>query len=142
MFPFACGNTKHKFFREPLCITFYGLIHGTRRNLIQCHQVEVEHHALAADFVDFILDKGYIIHKFGLWGLILVSAVIRIFLITRFAADFRALFLALLFVIVELFPANILYNIAQHFSFGHQQVNVLFSDFEVRIIAGFDIGTL
>ena len=26
----------------------------TRRNLIQCHQVEVEHHALAADFVDFI----------------------------------------------------------------------------------------
>ena len=66
MFPFACGNTKHKFFREPLCITFYGLIHGTRRNLIQCHQVEVEHHALAADFVDFILDKGYIIHKFGL----------------------------------------------------------------------------
>ena len=113
MFPFACGNTKHNFFREPLCITFYGLIHGTRRNLIQCHQVEVEHHALAADFVDFILDKGYIIHKFGLWGLILVSAVIRIFLITRFAADFRALFLALLFVIVELFPANILYNIKQ-----------------------------
>ena len=113
MFPFACGNTKHKFFREPLCITFYGLIHGTRRNLIQYHQVEVEHHALAADFVDFILDKGYIIHKFGLWGLILVSAVIRIFLITRFAADFRALFLALLFVIVELFPANILYNIKQ-----------------------------
>lgn len=56
---------------------------------------------------------GYIIHKFGLWGLILVSAVIRIFLITRFAADFRALFLALLFVIVELFPANILYNIKQ-----------------------------
>jgi hypothetical protein len=59
------------------------------------------------------LDKGYIIHKFGLWGLILVSAVIRIFLITQFAADFRALFLALLFVVVESFPANILYNIKQ-----------------------------
>ena len=48
----------------------------------------------------------------------------------------------MLFVVVELFTANILYNIAQHFSFGHQQVNVLFSDFEVRIIAGFDIGSV
>ena len=142
MFPFACGNTKHKFFREPLCITFYGLIHGTRRNLIQCHQVEVEHHALAADFVDFILDKGYIIHKFGLWGLILVSAVIRIFLITRFAADFRALFLALLRIVADLRRADPFHDVAQTFDFRQQRVDVLFGDFEVGIIPGFDISPL
>jgi len=28
-------------------------------NLVQWCQVEVEHHALAADFVDFILDYSY-----------------------------------------------------------------------------------
>ena len=58
MFPFACRNTEHKFFRKPLCITFYGLIQSAGRNLIQRRKVEVEHYAQAADFVDFILDNS------------------------------------------------------------------------------------
>ena len=40
-----------------------------------------------------------------------MSAVIRIFLITRFAADFRALFLALLRIVVDLRRAEIVSNL-------------------------------
>ncbi len=140
MFPFACRNTEHKFFRKPLCITFYGLIQSAGRNLIQRRKVEVEHHAQAADFVDFILDNGYIIHKFGLWGLVLLSAVIRIFRITRFAADFRALFLALLRIVVDLRRADPFHDVAQVFDFRQQRVDVLLCDFEIGVVAGFDIG--
>ena len=68
-----------------------------------------------------------------------MSAVIRIFLITRFAADFRALFLALLFVIVELFPANIFHNVAEQFDFRHKRVDILFGDDEIIGIPGFDV---
>ena len=38
----------------------------TGRNLIQRCEIEIQHHALAADFVDFILDNGYFIHR--VWG--------------------------------------------------------------------------
>ena len=41
------------------------------RNLVECRKVEVEHHALAADFVDFALDRSEFFHRFGDVGIVL-----------------------------------------------------------------------
>ena len=57
---------KHEPFRKTFDISLYSFIQVAGRNAVKLGQIAVEHHALAADFVDFILDKGYIIHKFGL----------------------------------------------------------------------------
>lgn len=54
-FPFNFGNAEHELFRKSFDVTFYGLIQCTGRNLVERRKVEVEHHALAADFVDFAL---------------------------------------------------------------------------------------
>lgn len=44
-----------------------------------------------------------------------------------------------LFVVVELFPANIFHNVAEQFDFRHKRVDILFGDDEIIGIPGFDV---
>ena len=44
-----------------------------------------------------------------------------------------------LFVVVELFPANIFHNVAEQFDFRHKRVDILFGDDEIIVIPGFDV---
>ena len=60
---FNFGNAEHELFRKSFDVTFYGLIQCTGRNLVERRKVEVEHHALAADFVDFALDRSEFFHQ-------------------------------------------------------------------------------
>lgn len=45
-----------------LDIAAHRLFECARFYLVQRRQVEIQHYALAADFIDFILDNGYFIH--------------------------------------------------------------------------------
>ena len=46
-------------------ISLYSFIQVAGRNAVKLGQIAVEHHALAAYFVDFALDRSEFFHRFG-----------------------------------------------------------------------------
>ena len=63
---FDVGECKHEIFAlESFNVPAHGLFQNARFHLVERRKVEVEHHALAAYFVDFALDRSEFFHRFG-----------------------------------------------------------------------------
>jgi len=62
---FLFCQLKHEPFRKTFDISLYSFIQVAGRNAVKLGQIAVEHHALAADFVDFALDRSEFFHRFG-----------------------------------------------------------------------------
>ena len=56
---------KHISVGEPFDITFHSTIESFGFDLVKGGKVKIEHHALAADFVNFALDRREFFHWVG-----------------------------------------------------------------------------